>query len=110
MSYRGFTVPFPVGQQGFTGTENPSEAGPGHLLYADGAELDGGIIRKEGGATKFNSSAIDGGAAVISGINWSPIAAAHRDVIFTSSGKILKDAAGGGSFSVTMLSGLSPVR
>lgn len=56
MSYRGLTVPLPVGQQGFTGTENPSQAGPGHLLYTDGAELDAGIIRKEGGATKFNST------------------------------------------------------
>lgn len=59
MSYRGLTIPLPVGQQGFTGTENPSQAGPGHLLYTDGAELDAGIIRKEGGAEKFNSSALE---------------------------------------------------
>lgn len=58
MSYRGLTIPLPVGQQGFTGTENPSQAGPGHLLYTDGAELDAGIIRKEGGAEKFNTSTL----------------------------------------------------
>ena len=45
----------PVGAQGFTGTRNPSQAGPGHLTYTDGAELNAGVIQKEGGATKFNT-------------------------------------------------------
>jgi hypothetical protein len=58
MSYRGLTIPLPVGQQGFTGTENPSQAGPGNLLYTDGAELEAAVIKKEGGASKFNSAAL----------------------------------------------------
>src|SRR5262249_4278187 len=37
------------------GTLNPSQAGPGHLTFVEGAELDGGIIRKDGGASKFNA-------------------------------------------------------
>lgn len=109
MSYRGLTVPLPVGQQGFTGTENPSQAGPGHLLYTDGAELDAGIIRKEGGASKFNSAAIESGAVIISGINWLPIPGQPRDYIFTSTGKVLKDT-GGGTFPTTMVSGLNSTR
>ena len=50
MAYRGVTARLPVGAQGFTGTRNQSQAGPGHLIFTDGAELDGGIIRKDGGA------------------------------------------------------------
>lgn len=109
MSYRGLTVPLPVGQQGFTGTENPSQAGPGHLLYTDGAELDAGIIRKEGGASKFNAAAIESGAVIISGFNWLPVPAQPRDYIFTSTGKVLKDT-GAGTFPTTMVSSLNSVR
>lgn len=60
MAYRGITARLPIGSQGFTGTRNPSQAQPGHLTYTDGAELDGGIIRKEGGAQKINASALGG--------------------------------------------------
>jgi hypothetical protein len=109
LSYRGIVVPLPVGQQGFTGTENPSQAGPGHLLYTDGAELDAGIIRKEGGAIKFNSSALGGGAVVVSGINWSPAGAVRRDIVFLDSGDVLRDT-GAGAFATTMISGLNDAR
>jgi Concanavalin A-like lectin/glucanases superfamily len=50
VAYRGVTARLPIGAQGFTGTLNQSQAGPGHLTYTEGAELDGGIIRKDGGA------------------------------------------------------------
>jgi Concanavalin A-like lectin/glucanases superfamily len=50
VAYRGVTGRLPIGAQGFTGTLNQSQAGPGHLTYTEGAELDGGIIRKDGGA------------------------------------------------------------
>jgi hypothetical protein len=109
MSYRGLIVPLPVGQQGFTGTENPSQAGPGHLLYTDGVELEAGILRKEGGASKFNASTLDSGAVIISGINWTPTGSNRRDVVFTSGGKVLKDT-GAGTFGTTMVSGLTSVR
>lgn len=109
MSYRGLVIPLPVGQQGFSGTENPSQAGPGHLLYTDGVELQAGIIRKEGGASKFNSSALDGGAVIVSGINWTPVGADRRDVVFTSTGKVLKDT-GAGTFGTTMVTGLTDIR
>ena len=50
MAYRGVTARLPIGVQGFTGTRNQSQAGPGHFIYVEGAELDAGIIRKDGGA------------------------------------------------------------
>lgn len=109
MSYRGIVVPLPVGQQGFTGTENPSQAGPGHFLYVDGVELQAGVIRKEGGAEKFNASALEGGAVIVSGINWTPVGSDRRDVIFTSTGKVLKDT-GAGTFATAMVTGLNDAR
>jgi hypothetical protein len=105
MAYRGFTVKLPVGAQGFTGTRNPSQAGPGHLTFVDGVELYGGILRKEGGAEKFNASAISGDPTIISGINWSPAAGVTHDVIVTSDGDVLKDT-GAGTFGTTLDSGL----
>lgn len=56
MAYRGVTARLPVGAQGFTGTRNQSQAGPGHLIYTEGAELDGGLIRKDGGAKMLNQN------------------------------------------------------
>jgi len=50
VAYRGVTAKLPIGAQGFTGTRNQSQAGPGHFTYTEGAELDAGIIRKDGGA------------------------------------------------------------
>ena len=109
MAYRGVVARLPVGAQGFTGTANPSQAGPGHLLYVDGAELDQGIIRKEGGASRLNETAIGSGATIISGINWSPAASTYYDAIFTSLGDIRRDT-GGGVFTHSYVSGLNVTR
>jgi len=109
MAYRGVTVKLPVGSQGFTGTRNPSQAGPGHLTLVDGAELDGGIIRKEGGAQKVNPSALDGGATIVSGINWNPVSGVQHDVIFLSNGTVRQDS-GAGTFPTSMVAGLTNVR
>lgn len=109
MAYRGVTARLPVGSQGFTGTRNPSQAGPGHFTLVDGAELDGGIIRKEGGAQKVNAVALGAGAVIVSGINWSPTAGIRHDVVFLSTGAVLQDT-GAGTFPTTMVSGLTNVR
>ena len=109
MSYRGFVARLPVGQQGFTGTQNPAQAQPGHFIYVDGAELDGDITRKEGGAEKVNASALGGGAVVVSGIDWFPTPGVQHTVVFLSDGSVLRDA-GGGTFGTTMITGLTNVR
>ena len=109
MAYRGVTARLPVGSQGFTGTKNPSQAGPGHLTLVDGAELDGGIIRKEGGAQKINSAALGAGSVIVSGINWDPASGTRHDVIFLSNGTVRQDT-GAGTFPTTMASGLINVR
>lgn len=107
MAYQGLVASLPVGMQGFSGSRNPSQMGPGHLIQTEGLSLEGGIIQKEGGAQKLNDVAL--GGAVIAGINWSPVAAAHRDVVFTADGKLMRDD-GSGAFSTTLAIGLIPVR
>ncbi len=105
--YRGITVKMPVGAQGFTGTRNPSQAGPGHLVYTDGAELDGGIIRKEGGAELFADLGGAGDDPIVSGISWDPGGGAF-DYVFRADGDLLKGS--GGTFGTTLATGLSDAR
>lgn len=109
MAYRGFVAPLPVGQLGFTGTQNPSQAQPGHFTFVDGAELDGGIIRKEGGAIKLNAVAIGAPSVVVSGITWSPTPGTNQIVVFLSNGNVRADN-GSGAFSTSMVSGLNNTR
>lgn len=109
MAYRGFVAPLPVGQLGFTGTQNPSQAQPGHFVFVDGAELDGGIIRKEGGATKLNSGALGAPSVVVSGITWFPTASNPQIVVFLSDGSVLADD-GSGAFATSMTTGLNNTR
>lgn len=109
MSYRGFVAPLPVGQLGFTGTQNPSQAKPEHFVYVDGAELDGDIIRKEGGAVKLNASALGAGSVVVSGISWVPEPGNNQTLVFLSNGSVLADS-GPGTFATTVISGLNNTR
>ena len=105
MAYRGETITLPVGLQGFNGSQNPSQLQPGHMSYVEGVDIDGGILVKDGGAQKLNSSALNSGASIIAGINWNP-AGDNHDVIMLSDGDVLKDT-GAGTFGTTLTSGLS---
>lgn len=106
MAYTGNVARLPIGIQGFSGSRNPTQLQAGHLEYVEGLSLDGGLIQKEGGASKLNASALGSGAAVLSGISYSPLADTHRDAVFLSDGSILKDS-GLGTFPVTLASGLN---
>lgn len=108
MAYRGSVIRLPIGMQGFSGSRNPTQMQPGHLAVAEGISLDGGLIQKEGGASKLNSSSL-GGATVVSGISYSPLADTWRDAVFLSNGNILKDS-GTGTFPTTLASGLTADR
>lgn len=109
MTYKGFQATIPVGQSGFTGTINQSQALPSHLLYTDGAELEAGIIRKEGGASKVNAVALASGASVVSGKSWAPDAGVIHDLVFLDDGSVRRDT-GAGTFGTTLVSGLNDAR
>lgn len=105
MSYKGLVAKLPVGQRGFTGTLNKSQAGPDQLLLVNGVELIGGLIQKEGGAQKFNAAALDGGATITAGISWAPVPGTQHQVVITSTGKALRDA-GAATFATSLRTGL----
>lgn len=109
MAYKGYTVTLPVGQQGFSGTVNQSQALPGHLLFTNGAELEAGIIRKEGGAQKVNAVALGSGAVVVSGVSWTPVPGTQHDIVFLDNGTVLRDA-GAGTFPTSLTTGLADSR
>lgn len=106
MAYRGITSTIPVGLQGFHGSRNPSKLGPGHLSLTEGLDYDGGVLIKEGGAEKLNSTALNSGATILAGTNWSPVPGEYHDVVVLDDGDVLKDT-GAGTFGVTLTSGLS---
>lgn len=106
MAYVGHVVEIPIGQGGLTGTKNQSLITPDQLIVATNVAYDTGTIKKEGGATKYNSTAISGTPDVIGGYDWWPDTATQRMVVVTSAGTILKDS-GGGTFSTTLASGLT---
>lgn len=108
MAYIGNVVRLPIGMRGFSGSRNPTQLEAEHLQFVEGVSLDGGLIQKEGGASKLNSSALGAPSIVRSGINWSPLANTYRDVVFLSSGAVLKDT-GAGTFATTLRSGLADI-
>lgn len=111
MSYRGVMATFPIGLQGLHGARNPSKLGPGHLVYTEGLDIDGGVLIKEGGANKLNASGV--GGDITSGFSWSPTATAYHDIVFIDNGAtgLVKRDAGLTTFPTTLVSGLTlPVR
>lgn len=109
MAYTGLVTRLPIGLQGFSGSRNPTQLQAGHFAEVEGVTLDGGLIQKEGGASKLNSSALGAPSQIISGFNYSPLADLTRDVVFLSNGSILKDT-GAGTFGTTLASGLNSTR
>lgn len=101
MAYRGLKITLPVALQGFHGSRNPSTLGPGNLSYAEGVDLDGNVVVKDGGAEKLNSSALGGGAEILSGFNWTPVSGVSADYVVLDTGDILKDT-GAGTFATNM--------
>lgn len=104
--YAGQIFEIPVGIGGLVGTKNQSAIGPDKLIIARNIAYDGGNLHKEGGATKYNSSAISGAPVVMAGWDWWPTAGVQRMVVVTSAGDILKDS-GAGTFGTTLASGLT---
>ena len=106
MSFQGLVAQLPIGIDGLTGSKNQGQIKPTQLLVADDITYESGTIRKEGGASKYNSSAISGTPSIIGGYDWFPSGSNQRMIIIGGNEKIYKDT-GNGSFSVTLKSGLT---
>lgn len=106
MSYRGHIAELPIGQGGLNGTRNMALVRPDELILASNLTYESGSLRKEGGAEKYNSSAISGSPRVIGGCDWWPTDGVQRMVVLLSDGNLKKDS-GAGTFGVTLASGLT---
>lgn len=106
MAYRGITAPLPIGRQGFNGSKNPSQLQPGHMSAVNGVQLEAGLIEKEGGAAKLNSTALASGLKVLAGTSITHANGNVHDVVFLADGSVRHDD-GTGSFGTTMVSGLT---
>ena len=95
-----------IGIDGLFGSKNPAQLPPSALVTADNITYIDGTLKKEGGAVKYNSTAISGSPSILAGFDWWPNTSTQRAVILTSAGSILKDS-GTGTFPVTLKSGLS---
>lgn len=106
MSYTGQVFQIPLGQGGLVGTKNQALIQPGQLIVASGVSLYGGTLRKEGGAAKYNATAISGTPTILGGWDWWPSATTQRMVVLADNGNLYKDA-GTGTFATTLASGLT---
>ena len=96
----------PMGLDGLNGTKNISTVPITALIKANNVTFENGTIQKEGGTTKYNSTAISGTPTIEAGVDWNHNGITQRMVVVTGAGDILKDS-GNGTFPVTLKSGLT---
>lgn len=106
MAFNGPIAQLPIGKDGLTGSKNIAQILPSELLIANNITYEGMAIGKEGGAAKYNDTALTGTPSVLAGHDWIHDGSTQRMVVFTSDGDLLKDT-GGGDFTVTLASGLT---
>ena len=107
MAFQGLVAELPIGTDGLTGNKNQLLIRPTQLLTADDITYKSGTIRKEGGASKYNSTAISGAPDIIGGHDWFPSAGTQRVIVLGSDGKLYKDTIDDGTFGTTLKSGLT---
>ncbi len=106
MAFNGETAELVIGIDGFTGTKNHAIVTPGQLLVAENVTYENGTLQKEGGSSKYNSSAISGAPTIQGGFDWHPTDGTQRMVVLLSDGDLKKDT-GGGDFTVDLATGLT---
>lgn len=98
MGYVGQAVNIPLGTQGLL-TDIPQTQIPlTALTKANNVRFNTAGIDKAPGSTKFNSTALDSGSAIVALHDWFPTATTQRLIAVTASGKVFRDT-GDGTFS-----------
>lgn len=107
MPFTGLKAELPLGPLGLTGKKAQSQIHIGSLIQSDNVTHENGILEKDGGATKYNSSAISGAPTILGGHDWHPTGSStQRAIVAASDGKLYRDT-GDGSFGTTLESGLT---
>lgn len=104
--YTGSIFPIPAGHGGLVGTKDQSQIAPDKLIVARNISYEGRTLRKEGGAAKYNTTAITGAPTVLGGWDWWPSDGVQRMVVALSDGTLKKDS-GAGTFPTTLASALA---
>lgn len=103
-------VAIPLSIRGLTGERDPGFVQTGDLKNAENLDFtSAGIVQKEGGSVKINSTVLTDEPEVMAGFDWWPAASVQRRVIATSDGKLYKDAMAG-TFATELKSGLAADR
>jgi hypothetical protein len=106
MSSQLLVAPLPFGERGLSGSTNIASFPLDALIEATNVTYESGTIGKEGGAAKYNSTAISGSPSILGGAEWNHDGATQRMVVICDDGKIYKDS-GAGTFGTTLKSGLT---
>lgn len=70
MAYSGISIPIPMGQGGLHTDDSPNTIPPTDLLVANNVRLHQGMVEKDAGSARFNTTAIPLG--VLAAIEFSP--------------------------------------
>lgn len=98
MAYVGQAINIPLGQQGLL-TDVPQTQIPiTALTKANNIRFNVAGIDKAPGSTKFNSTALGGGDAIVGLWDWFPAATTQRLIAITDGGDLFRDT-GDGTFS-----------
>ena len=106
MAFSGQIAPLPLGARGLTGSKNLALIRPDQLIQANNITYEAGTLQKEGGRSKYNSSAISGAPSILAGWDWIPAGTTQRMIIVASNGNMYRDT-GDGSFGTTLKTGLT---
>lgn len=108
MGFTGRIVPLTLGRGGMSGAKNVAAVREDQLILADNLTFEDVTLRKEGGAAKYNSTAITGTPDILAGHDWDHDGSTQRSIVVTSAGAIIRDD-GSGDYNggTTLKSGLS---
>lgn len=88
--YRGIRAKLPLGQLGFRGDSFPP---PGYLTKAINVIIEDDKLRKIGGMTKFDTTALTGTPTCRGGYTWEPVIGQQSIITAWLNGKIHKEKA-----------------
>ncbi len=106
MPFKHYVSGINPGLGGLNGSRNKSNLDPDELLIASNVTFEGDIIGKEGGATKYNSTAVPTAGIILGGYDFWPSVSTQRMIVYTNGGYLLKDT-GDALFSTTLKTGLN---
>jgi len=91
MAYTGVTVPIVLGQSGLITDDPLSQLPLNALQKANNVSVFSGTIEKQLGTSKFNATALDSGAEIVSVFDWFPTPTVQRLIALTATGKLYRD-------------------